>query len=327
MRTRTTLSWCLAAVAVYLACGVLIAQRGAARAKVVAPEAVRTAEQEIDKAAAARGIKLTDAARQALAKEAVHQEATSPAPNTAPVTGALSDDQLSRLLSPLADAPQGARLDVRDVETRVLDSKTKAIVATLPADIRDHEKASGKVVPDEVRLKMTEDLTKQSEALSKSGLAVDAIRQRNEQTLRAIDSTIGTRPYSPQNYQVAMLEIFDTVVPLSILSTPDGASVSVEGNPIGSTNIVDKPFKPKTYKFKFRLTGYADADRDYTVAAGLLSDSFTQVLTPVSTPGSSATTGPSREPVDKESRWKLSVGYILGGIIVVLLGVLFWRRR
>jgi len=230
-----------------------------------------------------------------------HQEATSPAPDTAPVTGALSDDKLSRLLSPLADAPPDKRLDVRDVETRVLDSKTKQVVATLPADIRDHEKASGKVVPDEVRLKMTEDLTKQSEALSKSGLAVDAIRQRNEQTLRAIDSAIGTRPYSPQSYQVAMLEIFDTLVPLSILSTPDGASVSVEGNPIGSTNIADKPFKPKTYKFKFQLTGYADADREYTVAAGLLSDSFTQVLTPVSTSGSPPTTGPSREPVPEEN--------------------------
>ena len=66
MRTRISLPW-IAAAAVCLASAAVIAQRGAAVARPVAPDAVQKAERQIDNAAAARGIKLTDAAREALA--------------------------------------------------------------------------------------------------------------------------------------------------------------------------------------------------------------------------------------------------------------------
>jgi PEGA domain len=332
MRARTSLSvWIVAAVA--LASAGLTAQRPP-QAKPVAPEAVRKAEQEIDKAAAARGINLTEAAKHALAKEAVHQEATAPARETGPVTGALSADKLSTLLTPLGDAPQDKKLDVRDVETRVIDNKTKQVVATLPGDIKAHERASGKVVPDEVRPKLLEDLTKQSDALSKSGLAVDSIRQRNEETLKAIDRAIGTSPITTQSYRMAMADIFARHVLLSILSTPDGASVSVNGTSIGTTRITDKQVKPATYAFKFQLAGYADAEREYYVAPGLESDSFTQVLTALSVPGSPPTASPSSEPNPPNKQpstarsYAIPFGYIImAGIIVVLLVALVARRR
>src|SRR4029077_20348884 len=110
-----------------VACAVLSATVGltaqrAARARSISPEAAQKAEEEIDKAAAARGIALTDAAKKALANEALHQEATAATSDAGPVTGALSGEKLSKLLTPLADAPQGNRLDVREVETRVDDS-------------------------------------------------------------------------------------------------------------------------------------------------------------------------------------------------------------
>jgi len=327
MRTRISLPWIVAA-AVCLASAALIGQRGAV-ARPVAPDAVQKAERQIDAAATARGIKLTDAAKEALAKEAVHQGATAPAPDTGRVTGALSDDTLSKLLTPLAEAPQDKTLDVHDVQTRVVDNKTKQVVATLPADISAHEQASGKAVPDEVRRKLVEDLTKQSEALSQSGLAVDAIRQRNEQTLKAIDRAIGTSAITTQSYQMAMADMFTKHVFLSILSTPDGASVSVEGTSIGTTKITDKQVKPATYKFKFQLAGYAEAEREYYVAPGLESDSFTQVLTAASGPARPATPAPSGDSQPPTgTQYSIPVGYmILGGIIVVLLAALVVRRR
>jgi hypothetical protein len=299
----------------------LTAQR-AMRAKPLSPTAVQKAEQEIDKAASRRGIKLTDAAKQALAKEAVHQEATSSAPDSGPVTGTLSDEKLSKLLTPLADSQGDRRLDAREVESRVVDSKTRQVVATLPDDIKQHERVTGRALPEDVRLKITEDLTKQSDALSKSGLAVDTIRLRNEATLKAIDLAVGTGPMTTQSYQRALGDIFTRNVQLSILSTPDGASVTVDQFSIGKTNIRDKPFKPGQYTFRFQLPGYAETERAYYVAPGLDSDSFTQGLTASSSPG------PSHNPnASSDDRRGFPWGYaILAGIIVVSLIALVARR-
>ena len=328
MRTRP-LSMLVVTCGVLLASVVPTAQR-AARAKVLSPEAVEKAEQEINKAAGARGIGLTDAAKKALAKEALHEEATAPASGNGPVTGALSDEKLSKLLTPLAGASPAKPLDVREVETAVVNSKTKEAIATLPGDIRVQEQLGGKAIPENVRLKMVEDLTKQSDALSRSGLAADAIRQRNVATLKAINSAIGTAPITTQSYQVAMAEIFDRNVQLSILSTPAGAEVSAGGFPVGTTNISDKPFKPGWYTFKFQLAGYAAAERSFYVAPGNDSDSesFTQALSRVVSasqpaPSTAPGGGSSSPSPDSSFPW----GYtILGSIIVVLLIVLAVRR-
>jgi hypothetical protein len=331
MRKGISLSVWIVTASICFASITLTAQR-AAPAKPVSAEAVRKAEQEIDKAAAARGIKLTDGAKRALATEAVHQEATAPARDVGPVTGALSDDKLSKLLTPLADAPQDKKLDVGDVKARVADSKARQAVATLPAEISAYEKASGKVVPEDVRQKLTADLTTQSDALSKSGLAVEAIRQRNEQTLKAVDAAIGTRPITLRSYQVAMADIFSRHVLLSILSTPEGATVSVEGASIGKTRITDKQVKPATYKFRFQLAGYADAEREFYVAPGLESDSFTEALTPSAVSPPEPGASPERRGPPEVPRpagfLGIPVGYIvLGGIIVLLLVALVARRR
>jgi len=301
---------------------ILLTAQRAMRAKPLSPTAVQKAEQQIDKAASARGIRLTDAAKQALAKEAVHQEATASTSDSGPVTGTLSDEKLTKLLTPLANSQGDRRLDAREVESRVVDSKTRQVVATLPDDIKQHERISGRAMPEDVRVKITEDLTKQSDALSKSGLAVDTIRVRNEATLKAIDLAIGTGPMTTQSYQRAIGDIFTRNVQLSILSTPDGASVTVDQFSIGKTDIRDKPFKPGQYTFRFQLSGYAETERAYYVAPGLDSDSFTQGLTALSSPGPPH--NPNPNPDDRSTfPW----GYvILGGIIVVLLIALVARR-
>ena len=328
MRRQRLLVWSVAFI--ILAFGTATAQH-AERAKPLSPTAVQKASEEIDKAAAARNIKLTDSAKQALAKEALHEEATAPARDSAVVTGALSDEKLSRLLTPLSDAASDKPLDVRDVQTRVVDNKSKQVVAQLPDDIKTHERISGKRVPDDVRLKMMDDLTKQSEDLSKSGLPVDAIRQRNEATLKAIDLAVGSAPITTQTYQVARTEIFTRNVQLSILSTPDGAVVRAAGFQIGKTNITDKPFKPGPYTFTFLLDGYGQAERQFYVTPGLDSDSFTQALIPLARSESTGGRSPESTAVPG-SNPKPSGGFpfgyaILGSIIVVLLVALLGRRR
>ena len=329
MRTRP-LSMLVVTCGVLLASVVPTAQR-AARAKVLSPEAVEKAEQEISKAAGARRIGLTDAAKKALAKEALHEEATAPTSGPGPVTGVLSDEKLSKLLTPLAGASPAKQLDVREVETAVVNSKTKEAVAALPADIRAQEQLGGKTIPENVRSKMVEDLTKQSDALSRSGLAADAIRERNVATLKAINSAIGTAPITTQSYQVAVAEIFDRNVQLSILSTPAGAEVSAGGFPVGTTNISDKPFKPGWYTFKFQLAGYAAAERSFYVAPGNDSDSesFTQALSRLSASASqpASSTAPGGGSSSPSPDGGFLWGYtILGSIIVALLIVVAVRR-
>src|SRR5262249_32121484 len=114
----------------------------------------------------------------------------------------------------------------------------------------------------------------------------------------------------------------------------EGASVSVDGTSIGTTEIIDKQIKPADYRFTFHLAGYADAEREYRVAAGLERDSFTQVLTSASTGGTPlTTTAPGPNPAGGPSSgdpsfYGMPVGYIiLGGIIVVLALALVARRR
>ena len=315
------------ALVLLLASAVLPAQRGREpTAKPVSSAAVQQAEEQIGRAAAARGILLSDSARQTLAKEAVHQEATSSRAASGPVTGTLSEAKVSELLTPLA-GQSGKQLDARDVQARVADAKTRQVVATLPADIAAHEQASGRTVPEEVRARMMEDLTKQSEALSKSGLPAEAIRVRNQTTLQAIAQVSGAEPLTTQSYQAAMAEIFTRQVRLSILTMPVGANVSAAGFSIGRTNITDKPFKPGAYTFTFRLEGYQDAEREFYVTPGEDADSFTQVLTPAAAAGGTPDQQPSL-PRGSASRSTFPWGYaVLISIIVVLIGVLIARRR
>ena len=324
MRTHRPSSGWIVASAVLLACTALAAQQ-AARAKPVSPAAVQKAEQEIDKAAAARGIKLTDAAKRVLARQAVHQEATT-APDIGPVTGALSDDKLSKLLTPLADAPQDKKLDAREVEMRVTDHKTKQVLATLPADITAHVRTSGKTLPDDVRVKMLDDLTKQSAALSTSGLAVEEIRFRNEATLHAIDQAVGSGPITTQSYQVAMAGISRAMCSCrssARLTAPTSARLdSRSARPTSLTSNSSPVLTPLPFgclDMKWRSAIYMSCRRRrQLVHAGPHTG-----VEPRSAARARAVTRPG-----PDSRRALPWGYaILGGIIVVFLAALVARRR
>jgi hypothetical protein len=188
-------------------------------------------------------------------------------------------------------------------------------------------KDRGKPVAEPVRVQMLQDLTKQSDALSKSGLPVEVIRARNEATLTAIDHAIGEKPITPQTYQTAMAEIFTKQVLMDIASTPDGASVAVEGVNLGKTNISGKPFEPgKSYTFTFTLAGYQPATRPYYVTPGLDTDSITEPLT-------AAADDLKVETKDglvstKTSSVSTSVVLLTAGVIVlIVLGVIVARRR
>jgi len=310
---------------------VVAQQRGRGPARTISPAAIREAQQTIDKAAVARGLILTDAAKEALAKEAVREQATEPASDRSAVTGELSDENVTKLLAPLASEP-AARLTDQDVRTRLASDKLKQIETTLPADVETHVAAKHPGLPAEVHAKMVEDLTRQSESLSKSGLPVDAIRVRNEATLRALDQALGATPITPQTYQQAMLEIFDKQVDLSITTTPPGATVAANGASIGTSNIAAKPFKPGPYVFSFRLAGYRPAEREFYVTPGYDSESVDEPLAPepsaerVGNPGSGAPS-PGAGEVPKETGTFPWTYAVLVGIIAVLAAALVIRRK
>jgi hypothetical protein len=179
---------------------------------------------------------------------------------------------------------------------------------------------------------MVEDLTRQSESLSKSGLPVEAIRVRNEATLRALDQALGATPITPQTYQQAMLEIFDKQVDLSITTTPSGATVAANGASIGTSNITAKPFKPGSYVFSFQLAGYRPAEREFYVTPGYDSESVDEPLVAepskggVKTPESGASSPGVGIPNETNGTFPWTYA-VLVGIIVVLAAALVMRRK
>jgi len=328
---RLLLLTAITVVVLGLSALVLAQPRGRGAARTISPAAISEAQQTIDKAAVARGLMLTDAAKEALAKEAVREQATEPASDRSAVTGALSDEKVAKLLAPLGNQP-ATRLTEQDVRTRLASDKLKQIEATIPSDVETHVAAKRQGVSPDVHAKMVEDLTKQSESLSKSGLPVDAIRIRNEATLRALDQALGATPITPQTYQQAMLEIFDKQVDLSITTTPQGAMVAAKGASIGTSNIAAKPFKPGSYVFSFQLAGYRPAEREFYVTPGYDSESVDEPLVAepsggIKTPesgGTSPVTGKVLKQTNGTFRWTYAV---LVGIIVVLAAALVIRRK
>jgi PEGA domain len=328
---RLLLLTAITVVVLGLSALVLAQPRGRGAARTISPAAISEAQQTIDKAAVARGLMLTDGAKEALAKEAVREQATEPASDRSAVTGALSDEKVAKLLAPLGNQP-ATRLTEQDVRTRLASDKLKQIEATIPSDVETHVAAKRQGVSPDVHAKMVEDLTRQSESLSKSGLPVDAIRIRNEATLRALDQALGATPITPQTYQQAMLEIFDKQVDLSITTTPQGAMVAANGASIGTSNIAAKPFKPGSYVFSFQLAGYRPAEREFYVTPGYDSESVDEPLVAepsggIKTPesgGTSPVTGKVLKQTNGTFRWTYAV---LVGIIVVLAAALVIRRK
>jgi hypothetical protein len=260
-------------------------------------------EARVGKAAEARGLILTDAAKKAIVKEAVHQEVAAAPPatgtNATSASPVVPDARLDQLVTTLAvSAGTASKLDERDVQTHIDDAKVRQVISTLPADIEAHTAARGVTIPDDVRQKMIADFTKQSESLSKSGLPVDVIRQRNEATMRAFDAAIGTNPLTSQHYQMAFDQIFTRQVMMSIHSVPDGADVLVAGVNIGKTNVDGKPFEPGDYTFTFRLAGYRSVDRPFPVTPSLEPESLEETLV------ADDTASPSPQPADSSSSSK-----------------------
>jgi PEGA domain-containing protein len=329
---RSLLVTAITVSVVALSALVLAQQRGRGPARTISPAAIGEAKQTIDKAAVARGLILTDAAKEALAKEAVREQATDPAPDRNAVTGVLSDEKVTKLLAPLGNDPT-TRLTDQDVRTRVANDKLKQIETTIPSDVETHVAAKRQGLPPDVQSKIVEDLTRQSESLSKSGLPVDAIRVRNAATLRALDQALGATPITPQTYQQAMLEIFDKQVDLSITTTPPGAMVAANGASIGTSNIAAKPFKPGPYVFSFQLTGYRPAEREFYVTPGVDSDSVDEPLDAepsgggVKTPESGASSpGVAKVPTETNGTFPWTY-VVLVGIIAVLAVALVMRRK
>lgn len=321
-RVRVVSVVCVVAFAVTAAA--LFAQGRGVPEKKLPPRAVMQAEQAIEKAAAAKNITLTAETKKALATEVIRQEAAKDAPDVAAATSAAKVD---RLLAPLATAPGKDAISPQAATTLVVEDKSKQVTSTLGDDIVRHARDRGKTLADPVRLQMLQDLTKQSDALAKSGLPVDVIRARNDATLTAIDKAIGDKPITPQTYQTAMAEIFTKQVLLDIASTPDGADVAVEGVSLGKTNITGKPFEPgKSYTFTFSLAGYEPATRAYYVTPGVATDSITEPLTTADQDQHVDTT----DKVLHETKTSTSTAVIvltLGVIVLIGLGVVVARRR
>jgi PEGA domain-containing protein len=289
-------------------------------------QAAKQMEEQVGKAAEARGLILTDAAKKAIVQEAVHQEVAA-VPPAMPSTPIVPDTKLNQLVTTIAaSAGTASKLDEREVQKHIDNAKVQQVTSTLPADIVAHAAARGLMIPDDVRQKMIADFTKQSDLLSKSGLSVDVIRQRNEASLRAFDAAIGTNSWTPEYYQVAFDQIFTKQVMMSIHSVPQGADVLVGGVPIGKTNVDGKPFEPGDYTFMFRLAGYRSVDRAFPVTPSLEPLSLEETLVANDTASSAQPPKPSLSPNTQEhpSPWKYVA--IAATIVAALLAFIALRK-
>jgi hypothetical protein len=127
-----------------------------------------------------------------------------------------------------------------------------------------------------------EDLAQRTQALARSGLSVNAIKQSNSEYLMAIEAKGGTSALnSIAAYQSARSALNQRLVRLNVVSIPSGATVEIAGSAIGSTNIEKKPFEPnRTYRFTFSMSGYRTTIREYFVGAAPVEQTLTEVMVP-----------------------------------------------
>ena len=226
----------------------------------------------IQNAAATQGVTLSDAVAKMLAIEAVRQQ------TAAKTSDGISEAEAKKLIA-VVQTDASARTAPQLAEQRVVESKVKEVMATLPADITRETTYSGQSGTEESRAELQADLQKQTQGLAESGLSVDAIRQRNADYIAGIRSA--TAQPATHAYSQAKTDIFSRLVKLTISTIPSGATVEILDTTLGETQITKKPIEPgKMYELRFVKQGFKTVTRKYYVAPLPLDQDVTEVLEP-----------------------------------------------
>lgn len=283
---------------------------------------VRQAEKAIDQAAAARKIPLSETAKTALAVEVVRQDAMKPA--TADST-ATTDVKIQEVLTSVAARPTTGEVSAREANVLVSNSKAQQIVPALDQAVAAQAANAGKRLTDDTRALIVADLETQTRALAGSGLSVETIKQRNEAYLAALNTLLPERStVTPVMYQKVRRALFTHFVSLTITTVPPGATVTMEGDNIGTTNNVTRTVEPgKLYRFEFTLAGYHSPALDFYVTPAPDVQNISEPLTPddLATVNTVRPPGPSSAPPGASNRGFpfISVGVAVAGLLVGLI--------
>jgi len=273
---------------------------------------IRQAEQAIRKAAAERKLVLTDDAWRALAVEVVRQDVSMPV--DAPK--ASTDDRARLLLEPVRSPASGKAINAAEAQAAVTTDKVSQVNASLSGDLASFADAGGRAVPNEVKTLLAGDVKKQTEALSRMGLPVEAIKERNDALLKVVAKELATaNTLTPTSYQQASAQIFSRLVNVTITTVPTGATVALDGRALGPGDLAGKPFEPgKSYRLDFTLASYQPAFREFYVTPVPDAQQVTEVLAPLD--GSAPSPVATPIPGSSQIPWTL-IGVVAAGLVVI----------
>ena len=274
---------------------------------------VQRAEVAIEKAALDRKITLDPAARRTLALELIRQEAARPNPAAAP------ESHAADVVAPVAArAGASSTISADAARTAVADAKTEQLTRTMDKTIEMHAQATKRTIDPKTRELMKADLQKQIEGLSRSGLPADAIEQRNQMFLQAVEARLTEPgPMTPAQYQMQRDFLFSQFVDVAIDSVPTGAALKLDGFDIGTTSIT-KALQPGTeHRLSFSMNGFDTATRTVYISPAV-AQKVLETLAPAATPTPGAENSAGGE--GSSSTW-LIILIVVGvvGIVIFLV--------
>lgn len=275
---------------------------------------VRQAEQAIGKAAAERKLVLTDEARRALAVEIVRQDTGTPVDAPKPS----AEDRARKVLEPVRSLAEGKAIDAAEAQAAVTTDKVSQANASLSVDLASFADARGRSVPEEVKTLLAGDVKKQTEALSRMGLPVEAIKERNDALMNVVAKELSTaNTLTPTTYQQASAQIFGRLVNVTITTVPVGVAVALDGQALAAGELVGKPFEPgKSYRLDFSLASYQPSFREFYVTPVPDAQQITEVMAPLD----GAAPSPVPPPPSDSSHvpWTL-IGALTVGLVVLVV--------
>jgi radical SAM protein with 4Fe4S-binding SPASM domain len=219
-------------------------------------------------------------------------------------------------------AAQPAKSQVAKPQIAAQRLNMEQIAKTMDKTIDAHVQMTKRQIDPAARALIKADLEKQTEGLARSGFLMEAIEQRNQVFLKALDAGIAEAgPMTLGVYQMQRAMLFAKLVNVSIESEPTGAAVKLDGAPIGATNIVKKPFEPgKEYQLTFSLPGFETKSRPLWVSPGE-DQSVKETLTPAG-PGAPNLPPTTNEETDGSFPTLIVIGAVLA---VIVLGFVLVR--
>lgn len=146
----------------------------------------------------------------------------------------------------------------------IADKKASLATELFPEEITLNAEIFGVKMTPEANGSLESDLLNFTKLTAESWLPIQEIHSRNINYIQTVFNSTPSMLINDNIYRQIKLSIFTKYIELSVYSIPNGASVSLDGELIGQTPILDIPLpSSKKYTFSFKLRGYKKSNVKY----------------------------------------------------------------